>query len=117
MFPIYDYLNLDQRKMPSSTTPEVPHYVPASPTTVDCRLRYPLLEIQRSLLPGNLVDYADLPIIDISKSSTPEGRAKLALQVRDAMVDHGFFYVINHGYATSQVVRFPQSINYLHLLY
>ena len=31
------------------------------------------------------VEWADLPIVDISKAATPEGRAALAPQVRDAM--------------------------------
>lgn len=49
------------------------------------------------------MDYADLPIIDLSRASTLEGRAELAVQVRDAMTEKGFFYVINHGYTQSQV--------------
>ncbi|RDB17173.1 hypothetical protein Hypma_001822 [Hypsizygus marmoreus] len=72
--------------MPSLTIPETPHYVPAQATTAK-------------------LDYADLPIIDISKATTPEGRAALASQVRNAMTDHGFFYVINHGYTKSQAER------------
>lgn len=49
------------------------------------------------------MDYADLPVVDLSKSTTPEARAELAIQVRDAMTTHGFFYVINHGYTSAQV--------------
>lgn len=49
------------------------------------------------------VDYADLAVVDFSKFGTPEGRAQLALQVREAMAAHGFFCVINHGYSTEQV--------------
>lgn len=49
------------------------------------------------------MDYADLAIIDLSKAHTPEGRAQLAIQARDAMRDIGFFYVINHGYSQEQV--------------
>ena len=48
------------------------------------------------------VDYADLSIIDLSKMNNADGRAVLASQVRDAMLTHGFFYVINHGYSQSQ---------------
>ncbi|GLB39565.1 putative non-haem dioxygenase in morphine synthesis N-terminal [Lyophyllum shimeji] len=66
--------------------PEVPHYIPARPSTVD-------------------LDYADLPIIDLAKFSSLGGRAALAIQVRDAMTEHGFFYVINHGFTTSQSER------------
>ncbi|KAF8056292.1 Clavaminate synthase-like protein [Lyophyllum atratum] len=72
--------------MPSLDVPEVPHYVPARPTSMD-------------------LDYADLPIIDLSKASSAEGRLALAIQVRDAMTEHGFFYAINHGYTTSQSER------------
>ena len=43
------------------------------------------------------VDWADLPIIDISKASTPEGRTELATEVRDAMRTFGFMYIVNHG--------------------
>lgn len=50
------------------------------------------------------MDWADLPIIDISKASTPEGRAELATQVRDAMRTFGFLYVVNHGYTQAQVL-------------
>jgi isopenicillin N synthase-like dioxygenase len=51
------------------------------------------------------VDYADLPIIDLSKAETADGRSQLAKEVVDAMTNQGFFYVINHGY-TSEQVRF-----------
>jgi isopenicillin N synthase-like dioxygenase len=49
-----------------------------------------------------LVDYADLPVIDLAKAQSPEERAQLASQVQDALLTHGFFYVINHGYLSSQ---------------
>ncbi|KAH0578751.1 hypothetical protein H2248_003873 [Termitomyces sp. 'cryptogamus'] len=72
--------------MPTLELPEVPHYLHAPVTEVD-------------------LEYADLPIIDLSKASTPEGRHALSSQVRDAMLKHGFFYVINHGYTTAQTER------------
>ncbi|RPD60560.1 Clavaminate synthase-like protein [Lentinus tigrinus ALCF2SS1-7] len=72
--------------MPGTTLPPVPHYVPASPTKED-------------------LDWADLVIIDISKARTPEGRAQLAPQVRDAMRTTGFIYVVNHGMTQSQTDR------------
>jgi isopenicillin N synthase-like dioxygenase len=49
------------------------------------------------------VDYADLAIIDLSKAQDVNGRAELAAQVSEAMQTHGFFYVVNHGYTSSQV--------------
>jgi isopenicillin N synthase-like dioxygenase len=52
------------------------------------------------------VDYADLPVIDLSKSGTLEERLALANQLKDAMSSHGFFYIINHGYSKSQVPSF-----------
>ncbi|KAG6872988.1 hypothetical protein C0995_004364, partial [Termitomyces sp. Mi166 len=73
-------------QMPNLDLPEVPHYVSAPVTKVD-------------------LEYADLPIIDLSKASTPEGRLALSVQVRDAMMEHGFFYVINHGYTLAQTER------------
>ena len=54
-----------------------------------------------------IVDYADLAVVDLSKARTPEGRAELANEVRDAMRDNGFFYVINHGFTQEQVRRLP----------
>ena len=54
-----------------------------------------------------IVDYADLAVVDLSKARTPEGRAELANEVRDAMRDNGFFYVINHGFTQEQGRRLP----------
>jgi len=48
------------------------------------------------------VDFADLAIIDLSKAHTPEGRAELCPQLRDALRTQGFFYAINHGYTQAQ---------------
>ncbi|KAH9921818.1 Clavaminate synthase-like protein [Fomitopsis serialis] len=72
--------------MPATVLPPVPHYVPAPQT------KEPL-------------EYADLTIIDLSKADTYEGRTKLAVQLRDAMVTQGFFYVINHGLTQAQNER------------
>ncbi|KAG6326757.1 hypothetical protein ID866_12332, partial [Astraeus odoratus] len=44
----------------------------------------------------------DLTTIDLSKINSEEGRTILANQVRDALLTHGFFYVVNHGYPQSQ---------------
>ena len=49
------------------------------------------------------VEFADLAIVDLSKASTPEGRAELHPQLRDAFRSHGFIYAINHGYTQAQV--------------
>ncbi|KAJ8519078.1 hypothetical protein ONZ45_g3929 [Pleurotus djamor] len=72
--------------MPTATIPVVPHYTPAPPTTEP-------------------LDYAELAIVDISEANTPEGRLRLAEQVRDAMTNVGFFYVINHGLDEKQASR------------
>ncbi|KAF9451060.1 Clavaminate synthase-like protein [Macrolepiota fuliginosa MF-IS2] len=66
--------------------PEVSPYTPAPPTNTD-------------------LDYADLPIIDLSKATTAEGRIGLAEQVTDAMTNKGFFYIVNHGYTPEQTKR------------
>jgi isopenicillin N synthase-like dioxygenase len=50
------------------------------------------------------VEFADLPIIDLSKTDTPEGRAELYPQLRDALRTHGFLYAINHGYTQARVL-------------
>jgi isopenicillin N synthase-like dioxygenase len=72
--------------MPSLTVPQVSHYEPAPVTEVP-------------------LDYADLAIIDFGNSNTLEGRAQLALQVREAMSNQGFFYVVGHGYSKEQMER------------
>ena len=49
------------------------------------------------------MEWADLPVVDLAKAGTAEGRAELAPQVRDAMRTHGFMYLINHGWTETQV--------------
>ncbi|KAF5349237.1 hypothetical protein D9756_009415 [Leucocoprinus leucothites] len=65
---------------------QIPVYSPAPPTDAE-------------------LDYADLPIIDFSNVTSGEGRTALAEQVKNAMLNHGFFYVINHGYTREQTKR------------
>ncbi|EIW79588.1 Clavaminate synthase-like protein [Coniophora puteana RWD-64-598 SS2] len=72
--------------MPSTTVPYVPHYEPAPLTQENLK-------------------WADLAVIDLAKAGTPEGRAELALEVNKALRNHGFFYVINHGYTQAQNER------------
>ncbi|KAJ3531483.1 hypothetical protein NM688_g7569 [Phlebia brevispora] len=72
-----------------SGKPFAPHYVPPPATQEDHRL-------------FSLMLNADLAVIDLSKMSTPEGRAELVNTARDAMRDIGFFYVINHGLPREQ---------------
>ncbi|KAI0922582.1 hypothetical protein AcW1_002811 [Taiwanofungus camphoratus] len=69
--------------MPGTTLSSVPH-ITRPPST------------------NEILDYADLPIIDLAKAHTAEGRAELAIQLRDAMTGQGFFYAINHGYTQAQ---------------
>ena len=66
--------------------------------------------MSKSLNVFSQVDYADLPIIDLSKTATPEDRLSLAQQARDAMSNHGFFYVINHGLTSAQVSRICSAV-------
>ncbi|KAI0816850.1 hypothetical protein BC628DRAFT_1424223 [Trametes gibbosa] len=70
--------------MPAPTLPSVPHYTPAAPTKED-------------------LDWAPLPVIDFAEVGTPEGRAALGAQVREAMRTYGFLYIVNHGYTQAQV--------------
>ncbi|KAG2058139.1 Clavaminate synthase-like protein [Suillus hirtellus] len=72
--------------MPSLTVPQTPRYVPALPTK-------------------EKLQYADLAIIDLSKAATAEGRAELAVELREALTSHGFCYIINHGYTQTQNER------------
>ncbi|RDX52316.1 Clavaminate synthase-like protein [Lentinus brumalis] len=68
------------------TGPPLPHYVPASATK-------------------DSLNWAELPVIDLSKASTAEGREELMPLVRDAMHTYGFMYVINHGLSPAQNQR------------
>ncbi|PIL28654.1 hypothetical protein GSI_08696 [Ganoderma sinense ZZ0214-1] len=72
--------------MPATMIPPVPHYEPASVTRED-------------------LDWADLPVIDISEAKTPEGRKELAPVVRDAMRTHGFMFIVNHGLTEAENER------------
>ncbi|EIW79587.1 Clavaminate synthase-like protein [Coniophora puteana RWD-64-598 SS2] len=72
--------------MPSTTVPYAPHYEPAPVTQENLK-------------------WADLAVIDLAKAGTPEGRTELALEVNKALRNHGFFYVINHGYTQAQNER------------
>ncbi|KAF9460593.1 hypothetical protein BDZ94DRAFT_1222828 [Collybia nuda] len=72
--------------MPGLVVPEVPHYVHPPPTKEN-------------------LDFADLAVIDLEKYKTPEGKAQLVEDVRNAMTTAGFFYVINHGFTQDQTDR------------
>ncbi|KAF9232317.1 2OG-Fe(II) oxygenase [Melanogaster broomeanus] len=41
--------------------------------------------------------FNSIPVIDLSKDTTPEGRTALAHEIRDACMKVGFFYIQNHG--------------------
>ncbi len=87
--------------MPATTIPPVPHYEPPPVTQENCALI--LLNVISSADAPCVVDYADFPIIDISKAKTPEGRKELAPVVRDAMRTYGFLYIVNHGLTNVEV--------------
>ncbi|EJF59958.1 Clavaminate synthase-like protein [Dichomitus squalens] len=72
--------------MPVATLPPVPRWVVPSPTKED-------------------LDWEQLPVIDFSQASTPEGRAELAPRVRDVMRTVGFMCIVNHGLTQSQTAR------------
>ena len=55
------------------------------------------------------VEYAAVPIIDFSKTDTPEGREDLALKVRDAMHTCGFMCIVNHGLTQIQVSPYSKA--------
>ncbi|KAI0365382.1 Clavaminate synthase-like protein [Pilatotrama ljubarskyi] len=69
--------------MPAQTIPYAPHYVKPPPTKEE-------------------LEWAELPIIDFSNASTPEGRAELTPQVCNAMRTYGFMYIVNHGLTQAQ---------------
>ncbi|KAI1787047.1 Clavaminate synthase-like protein [Ganoderma leucocontextum] len=72
--------------MPATTLPSVTRWVALPPTKEN-------------------LDWADLPVIDFSKASTPEGRAELAPRVRDVMRTVGFMCIVNHGLSQAQTDR------------
>jgi isopenicillin N synthase-like dioxygenase len=51
------------------------------------------------------VDYADIPLIDLSAAFTKDGRAnsEVTQQLVDALHKVGFCYLVNHGYSPEQV--------------
>ncbi|KZV89890.1 Clavaminate synthase-like protein, partial [Exidia glandulosa HHB12029] len=51
------------------------------------------------------IEWADLPTVDLSLISTEEGKAALTRTVDQAMKEHGFFYVVNHGLTPEQNAR------------
>lgn len=70
----------------TTTLPQIPHWVAPPATKED-------------------LPYADLPVIDLSKFATEEGRAELTKEVCDAMREHGFLIIVNHGYTQEQTDR------------
>ncbi|PIL28627.1 hypothetical protein GSI_08669 [Ganoderma sinense ZZ0214-1] len=78
--------------MPAVTIPPVAHYDPTPGTKEE-------------------IDYAAVPIIDFAKVGTPEGRAALAPQVRDAMRTYGFMCIVNHGLTQAQNERMVDIAN------
>lgn len=54
---------------------------------------------------ANAVEYADIPLIDLSAAFTKDGRAdaEVTKHLVDAMHKVGFCYVVNHGYSPEQV--------------
>ncbi|KAI6019153.1 hypothetical protein EDC04DRAFT_2576053 [Pisolithus marmoratus] len=72
--------------MLSATPPECPRYIAPPPTQLD-------------------LDFADLRVIDLARANTPEGRAELVPQLRDALRTNGFVYAINHGYSQAECNR------------
>ena len=63
--------------MPSTTLPDVDHFVPVGPSK-------------------EALEFADLEILDFSQYDSG-GKQQLAEQVHKAMCTHGFFVIINHG--------------------
>ncbi|WWC90403.1 uncharacterized protein L201_005338 [Kwoniella dendrophila CBS 6074] len=51
------------------------------------------------------LDWADLPTIDLSKFSNPQGKKELAQELIEAIRTKGFFYVINFGIPQEKVDR------------
>ncbi|EJD38868.1 Clavaminate synthase-like protein [Auricularia subglabra TFB-10046 SS5] len=84
--------------------PPTPHYEPASPTKEDCK-HFPEASDVSNAGWSSAVAWADLPTVDLSLAGTPKGRKELVGIVKNAMRDHGFFYVINHGLTPDQNAR------------
>ena len=84
--------------------PPLPHYNPAPAAKEDGEhfgvTRWKYLAI---LIHSILVDWAEIPVVDLSIAVSPEGREILMPLVRDAMHTHGFMYVIDHGLTPAQV--------------
>ncbi|KAF5350335.1 hypothetical protein D9758_012794 [Tetrapyrgos nigripes] len=54
---------------------------------------------------GELLDFAELPILDLGEYSKNEGHSKLAKQLVESLLDYGSVYIVDHGYSVSQMDR------------
>ncbi|KAI0303680.1 Clavaminate synthase-like protein [Multifurca ochricompacta] len=72
--------------MPSFVPPTVSRWVSPEPTK-------------------EILEWAELEVIDLARARTPEGRADQVEKARDAMHNQGYFYVVNHGLDKAQVER------------
>lgn len=90
----------------SSQKPAIPHYHHAPGTEENCRWCLKFIYYPDWLRYVDVVDWADLAVVDMSNAHSPEGRRQLTKQVHDAIKNEGFLYVVNHGIPAEQVRQF-----------
>ncbi|CAK4029538.1 related to iron ascorbate family oxidoreductases [Lecanosticta acicola] len=64
-----------------------------------------LPEYQQAEESKHELDWADLITLDLSQFDAPNGKQKLANQLRDAVHNVGFFYITNFGLTQTQINR------------
>ncbi|KAG7002005.1 hypothetical protein G7Y79_00029g063010 [Physcia stellaris] len=51
------------------------------------------------------LDYAEIPILDFGLLDLPQGKEKLVVQLKEAVEQTGFFYVVNFGLSQADIDR------------
>ncbi|KAI9730899.1 MAG: hypothetical protein M1834_005617 [Cirrosporium novae-zelandiae] len=69
----------------------------APPSTLKTHVHPPETKLQ--------LEYADIPILDFSWFDLPGGKEKLTAQLKEAVEQTGFFYVVNFGLSQEQIDR------------
>ena len=113
------YLAETSSAMPVAVATSLPQYR-RIPSTKEDRttffLQMPWSVTDSYLVYRHTVEYAGLPVIDLSKADSYEGRVELAKGVTEAMTTIGFFYIINHGLTQAQVdARCPHLVEFTNI--
>eukprot|EP01132_Coremiostelium_polycephalum_P003684 gene3684-4589_t len=71
----------------------------------------PLNKLSNEIDDSTIITNITLPIIDISalfKEDDVKGKEEVSLKIRDACLDHGFFYITGHGVSSELISQLDQ---------